>query len=160
MFPNLPPLLLNRTPVVFKILLAPRRRNGRTARDQIFPFQIRRIKQRRDIRLPRLDPPARRRVSDLRSVILIRQPREVMPEFMYENIRRPLTVGCDGRTQIEYPASSVGLSVYQNLDEFIRRKGGNIAQRTIVGSQNVALSIESVICGSQRRAMMNSARRT
>ena len=50
-----------------------------------------------------------------------------MPEFMYENIRRPLTVGCDGRIQIEYPASSVGLSVYQNLDEFIRRKGGNIA---------------------------------
>jgi type IV secretory pathway VirB2 component (pilin) len=83
----------------------------------------------------------------------------VMTELMDENVGRPFVIGSDSCVEVENPAAAVGLAVDQDFDELIRCVRGGVAKRVIVGGEDVALAIESVIGRTQWRAAMHSGGR-
>src|ERR1051325_2258901 len=115
------------------------------------------MKQRRCVRFPRLDALSRGCVSDGRCVVLVRQPREMMTELMYENIVRKSVIDCHRAVQVEDSAAAIGASVHENLDKFVRRKLRHFPKTLIVERKNVTLRSERIV-GCERIAI-NTRRR-
>ena len=126
---------------------------------EISPLERRGIEQRRDVRLPRLDPIGCREVRDVGRVVLVGERREVMAELVDEDVRRPHAVGGHGAVQAVDAAAAVGGAVGQDLDDVVRRVGGEVAEGAVVEGEDVALGVEGVVGRADRRAPMNALRR-
>src|SRR5438270_7768482 len=94
------------------------------------------------------------------SVIFVGQTGKVVPELVHKHVRRPETVGRNCGIEIEYASSPVRLAVHQNLDEFVRSIRRSIAQCTVLKGQYVTLRTEGGVAGTERRAVVDSSRRT
>ena len=145
--------------VLLELLLRPRRRQRRARRDQVLPLERRRVEERGHVRLPRLDALGRRQVGDVGGVVLVGERREVMAELVDEDVRRPDAVGGDGAVEPEDAATAVGRGVGQDLDDVVRRVGGDVAERPVVEREDVALGAEGVVGRADRRAPVDAVRR-
>src|SRR5512138_1370749 len=98
------------------------------------------------IRLPRLrmlgSPGG---IGDVRGVVLIAQPGEMMTKFMHENVLCKSCINGRRGLVVEDPAAAVLLLVDQNLQEVVRSRRGGVAQSAVVQRQHVALGIEDVV---------------
>src|SRR5690606_2715717 len=78
--------------------LVPRRGQRRAGLDEVLPLEPRRVVQRGDVRLPRLDVlRLARLVRHVGRVVLVRQPGEVVAELVDEDVLGELRVHRDGR---------------------------------------------------------------
>ncbi len=76
----------------------------------------------------------------------------MVPELVDEDVFRERAVHRRGRHVVEDPAAAVRALVHQDLDELVRGRRGGVAQRAVVERQHVALRVEDVVLGRQRRA--------
>ena len=140
----------------FELLLLPRSGQRSIARNQILPLEILSIAKRGDIRLPGLDSISGGRVCNGRCVVFVGQPREVMPEFVNEDIGRLSAVSGDRAVEVEYAASSIGPRVRNYLYELVRRERCNGAHRAVVKGKDVSLGSEGVVACSERRLAIDA----
>src|SRR5262249_41018838 len=85
---------------------------------------------------------------------------DVMTELVHEDVRRPYAVGRDRAVQAVDAAAAVGRAVDENLDDLVRRVGGEVAKRLVLEAEDVALRIERVVGRSDRRAPIDPLRWT
>ncbi len=83
-----------------------------------------------------------------------------MTELVHEDVRRPDAVGRDGAVEAEDAAAAVGGAIRQNLDEFVRRVRRDVAEGLVLEGQHVALGIERVVGGADRRLPVDMLRRS
>ena len=83
-----------------------------------------------------------------------------MTELVHEDVRRPDAVGRNRAVETEDASATVGGAVRQNLDEFVRRVRGDVAERLVLEGQHVALGIERVVGGADRRLPVDVLRRS
>ena len=157
---NLCPLLLDFLFQGLKLWFAPGRWKRRSRLYQVFPFQILGIEQRGHIRLPRLSTLACGEIGDLRRVVFIGQSREMMPELVDPDVKRPDIIDRDYAVKIENPSAAIRVPIHQNLHELVGSVGSNISQSAIFEGQDIAFRVESVIRRAQGIAAMNPARGT
>src|SRR5262245_21301371 len=82
-----------------------------------------------------------------------------MTELVHEDVRRPHAVGRDGAVQTENAAAAVGSAVDENLDDVVRRVGGDVAERLVLEGEDVTLRVERVEHRADRRATIDALRR-
>ena len=66
-------------------------------------------------------------------------------------------VGGDRAVQAVDAAAAVRRGVGQDLDHLVRRVRGDVAKRLVLERQHVALGIEGVVGGADRRAPVDAA---
>src|SRR5438445_808826 len=76
-------------------------------------------------------------VRDVRGVVLVGESRDVMPELVDEDVRRPDAVGRDGAVQPEDAAAAVRRAVHEDLHGVVRRVGRDVAERLVVEREHV-----------------------
>ena len=151
--PQLSPLPLGRRALRLEGVLVPRGRQRRFRLDQVRPLEPRRVVQGGDVRLPRLGVVRRPGlVRHVRGVVLVGQPGEVVPELVDEHVLGEAGVGRRGCLEVEDAAAAVLRLVDEDLDELVRRGRGRVAQGAVVVRQEVALGVEDVVLGRERRA--------
>src|SRR5262249_25180283 len=122
--------------------------------DQIFPFQTARVEQSGYVWFPRLNPLRRLCVCDRRRVILVRQARKMMPEFMDKYIWGPQAVRRHGAVEPEYPPASIRFPIHQDLYEVIWSVRGVVSERAVLERQNLSLGSKCIVGRPQRRPAM------
>src|SRR6185312_16923878 len=73
-------------------------------------------------------------------------------ELVDEDVRGPEAVGGHGAVEVEDAAAAVGVAVDEDLDELVRRIGGDVPEGAVVEGEDVALAAEGVIGGADGRA--------
>ncbi len=106
--------------MLLELGLGPARRQRRVWCHEVFPLDIVRVEERRDVRFIRLLGHRRKFVLDRARVVLVGQAGEVMAELVHEQVARVTAVGGRRAEQAVYPAAAVDLGVGQDLDEVIR----------------------------------------
>ena len=157
---QLAPLFLDRSRFLLKGLLVPRCGDRRAFGNQVFPLQLRGVVQRGQIGFPGLRLFRRPGfVGHVRSVVLVAQASEVVPELVHEQVHRERARRRCGGLGIEDSATPVGALIHQDRQEIVRRSGGHVTQRAIVVSEDVALGIEAAVVSRKRRTAKDSSMR-
>ena len=104
------------------------------------------------VRFPRLRPFGGGTVGHIGGVVFVCQAREVVAEFVDENVGSERVVGGDGGEEVEDAAAPVLAIVDHDFDELVRRGRRRFAQPFVIEGQDVALRPEGVICRAQGRA--------
>ena len=145
-------LLLGRDAPGLEQIFVPRRRHRDIHPDQIAPFHASGVVQRGDVRLPRLRVIRRAGlVGHVRRVVLVGQSGEVMTELVDEHVLGEPGVGRRRCLKIEDPATAILRLVDENLEKLVRGRRRRVPEGSVVVGQDVALRIEDVVLGRQRR---------
>src|SRR6185369_4900539 len=87
-----------------------------------------------------------------RRVVLVAEAGKMMAELVNEDVFGEAGIDGGGRLIVEDASSAVLLLVHEDLEELVRRRGCDVAQRTIVEREHVALGIEDVVLRADRGA--------
>jgi hypothetical protein len=84
---------------------------------------------------------------DVRGVVLVGEPREMVAELVHEHVRREGVVGGHRRVEVEDPPAPVLAVVDHDLDDVVGRSGRDLADPLVVEGEHVALGAECVVRG-------------
>jgi hypothetical protein len=141
------PALLDRLLHLLELLLRPDGGQIDAGGQQIFPFRGAWVCG--SVRFPRFGMFRHATVGDIGRIVFVGQPREMVAEFVHENVGRERVVGGDGGEEIEDAAAPILAVVDHDLDEFVRRGRRRLAQPLVVEREDVALRPEGVIRGAR-----------
>src|SRR6266851_9570479 len=82
-----------------------------------------------------------------------------MPKLMNEDVVRETIIGGYGAVDVENSATAISSIVGEYLNEFIRSKLGDFAQRVIIEGEHITFGTKGVVSCAQRRVAIDAGRR-